>query len=190
MTDPQEGVSLPGSSFIRRPRRAGTRRAFIRTRVSRNAAAPEGQARGGTSIRQKEWASDEQQAAELEGKRVERGAPTWGACRGLEPARPAETGRQSHAVQHNESLESVYIMTAGPTILPKHLDADGRAAVAPSAAGAAGDLGRFPTLDEQECAHIKRALHATAGHRGHAAELLGVSERSLYRLLTRHGIAA
>ena len=92
------------------------------------------------------------------------------------------------------ALESVYVMTAGPAILPEHLGTGRRPAGAPPAtppgAGAAGDGAHFPTIDEQECAHIKRALQATAGHRGRAAELLGVSERSLYRLLARHGIAA
>jgi DNA-binding NtrC family response regulator len=59
-----------------------------------------------------------------------------------------------------------------------------------SDSGAAGAGGGFPTLDEMERAHVTRALQVSAGHRGRAAQMLGVSERSLYRLLARHGIAA
>jgi DNA-binding NtrC family response regulator len=88
-------------------------------------------------------------------------------------------------------LESAYVMSGGPTILPGHLSIGRRPMVETPATGAAGDRvagAGFSTLDELECAHIKRALQTSAGHRGRAAQMLGVSERSLYRLLTRHGI--
>jgi DNA-binding NtrC family response regulator len=37
-----------------------------------------------------------------------------------------------------------------------------------------------------ERAHIERALRTTGGHRGHAAKLLGISERNLYRKLREY----
>jgi DNA-binding NtrC family response regulator len=46
--------------------------------------------------------------------------------------------------------------------------------------------GRLPTLEEMEREHIERALRETGGHRGNAARLLGISERSLYRKLGEH----
>ncbi len=39
------------------------------------------------------------------------------------------------------------------------------------------------TLAQMEQEHIARALRASAGHRGNAARMLGISERNLYRKL-------
>jgi DNA-binding NtrC family response regulator len=36
--------------------------------------------------------------------------------------------------------------------------------------------------------HIARALRASDGHRGHAARMLGISERNLYRKLREYGL--
>jgi transcriptional regulator with PAS, ATPase and Fis domain len=41
---------------------------------------------------------------------------------------------------------------------------------------------------ELERAHIERALRSTQGHRGRAAAVLGISERSLYRKLRDYGL--
>jgi len=45
------------------------------------------------------------------------------------------------------------------------------------------EAGVFPTLEARELDHIRRALEYTHGHRHRAAEVLGISERSLYRRL-------
>ena len=47
----------------------------------------------------------------------------------------------------------------------------------------------WPTLESMERAHIERAIAATAGHRGQAAKLLGISERNLYRKLREYDLA-
>jgi DNA-binding NtrC family response regulator len=46
----------------------------------------------------------------------------------------------------------------------------------------------LPTLEQMEREHIARALRATDGHRGHAARMLGISERNLYRKLREYGL--
>jgi DNA-binding NtrC family response regulator len=47
----------------------------------------------------------------------------------------------------------------------------------------------LPTLEEMERAHIERALRVTGGHRGNAARMLGISERSLYRKLEEYRLS-
>ena len=85
-------------------------------------------------------------------------------------------------------VESAAVVCDGAEILPHHLPAALRAPVAPSppAAEAAEPL---LTLQEVERAHIERALHATGGHRGNAARILGISERSLYRKLEEYRLS-
>jgi DNA-binding NtrC family response regulator len=46
----------------------------------------------------------------------------------------------------------------------------------------------LPTLEQMEREHIARALRASDGHRGHAARMLGISERNLYRKLREYGL--
>jgi len=87
-------------------------------------------------------------------------------------------------------VEAATIVCGGDEVLPEHLPAalrDGapRAAAPPERAGGDGGL---PTLQELERAHIARALAETRGHRGNAAKLLGISERSLYRKLREYGL--
>jgi hypothetical protein len=74
-------------------------------------------------------------------------------------------------------------------ILPEHLPRSVRAprATPHPAVGSHGQLD-LPTLVEMERAHMKRTLEATAGHRGQAARILGISERNLYRKLREHGL--
>jgi DNA-binding NtrC family response regulator len=85
------------------------------------------------------------------------------------------------------AVESAAVVCEGPEILPRHLPAALRVpAPPPPPEDAAGPL---PTLQEMERAHIERALHATGGHRGHAAKMLGISERSLYRKIEEYRLS-
>lgn len=63
----------------------------------------------------------------------------------------------------------------------------GAASTAPRVGGgdAAGEA--FPTLEEMERAHIARALERTGWNRAQAAQLLGVSVRTLYRKIESYG---
>jgi DNA-binding NtrC family response regulator len=89
-------------------------------------------------------------------------------------------------LQH--AIEAAMVVCDGEEILPGHLPrALGGAAAAPAPAVGAGEES-LPTLEEAEREHVTRALRAAAGHRGHAAKLLGISERNLYRKLRRYGL--
>jgi len=46
----------------------------------------------------------------------------------------------------------------------------------------------LPTLEEAERTYIRLAIEASHGHRGNAAEILGISERNLYRKLRERGL--
>ena len=67
----------------------------------------------------------------------------------------------------------------------EHLPAHARACARAATAGAAPPL----TLEAAERDQILRALDAAGGKRIEAARLLGLSRRTLYRKLDRHGIA-
>jgi DNA-binding NtrC family response regulator len=83
-------------------------------------------------------------------------------------------------------VESAAVLCDGE-ILPEHLPAALRSPAAVGDAVAAGDAQeRLPSLQEVERAHIERVLGATSGHRGRAAKLLGISERSLYRKIEEY----
>jgi DNA-binding NtrC family response regulator len=81
-------------------------------------------------------------------------------------------------------IESAAVVCDGSEILPEHLPAALRAPGAPPPGQGAGEP--LPTLQELERVHIVRALRASGGHRGHAARILGISERSLYRKLEEY----
>lgn len=49
--------------------------------------------------------------------------------------------------------------------------------------------GGFPTLREVERTHIIKALEKAGGNKVHAARLLGITARSMYRRLKKHGIS-
>jgi DNA-binding NtrC family response regulator len=83
-------------------------------------------------------------------------------------------------------IEAAMVVCDGPEILPEHLPAALRA-TAPPPPEATGDLG-LSTLEEMERRHIERAIEASHGHRGHAAKVLGISERNLYRKLREYGL--
>jgi len=78
------------------------------------------------------------------------------------------------------AIEAAAIVCDGPEILPEHLPAVMRG---PRAAPPIPDVTSVATLEAMERAHIELALRLTAGHRGQAARLLGISERNLYRKL-------
>ena len=84
-------------------------------------------------------------------------------------------------LQH--AIEAAMVVCDGEEILPGHLP---RALAAAPAVGAGEES--LPTLEEAEREHVTRTLRAAEGHRGHAAKLLGISERNLYRKLRRYGL--
>jgi DNA-binding NtrC family response regulator len=84
-------------------------------------------------------------------------------------------------------VESAVVVCEGSEVLPRHLPAALRAPVpSPPERDATETL---PTLQEAERALIERALRATDGHRGNAARMLGISERSLYRKLEEYRLS-
>ena len=83
-------------------------------------------------------------------------------------------------------VESAMVVCEGGEILPDHLPASLRQPAAPRAAASAPDESRLQSLGELERAHIERVLRATNGHRGQAAQILGISERNLYRKLQEY----
>jgi transcriptional regulator with PAS, ATPase and Fis domain len=85
-------------------------------------------------------------------------------------------------------VESAAVVCEGAEILPPHLPKPLRPPVAPSPPrqDAAEPL---PTLQEVERAHIELALRASGGHRGNAARVLGISERSLYRKIEEYRLS-
>ncbi len=86
-------------------------------------------------------------------------------------------------------VESAMVVCDGHDVMPEHLPASvlGPSERAPERepAAAKGDL---PTLDELERRHIETVLKSTAGHRGSAARILGISERNLYRKLREYNL--
>jgi two-component system, NtrC family, response regulator AtoC len=88
-------------------------------------------------------------------------------------------------------IEGAMIVCEGDEIRPQHLTASTREPPPRAPADAsAGEEPPLRTLDQMERAHIEIALRRTNGHRGHAARLLGISERSLYRKLREYGLVA
>ena len=107
----------------------------------------------------------------------------FGRQRRLSPA--ARTLLRRHSWPGNvrellHTIESAMILCDGPEILPVHLSLSNGSPAAPS--GAASP----PTLREAEKAQIRSALESTGGHRAHAARMLGISERNLYRKIRAH----
>jgi DNA-binding NtrC family response regulator len=78
-------------------------------------------------------------------------------------------------------LTSAALSAAGPQIEPRDLPRLASLPPHPSAETS-------PGAEEARASNIRAALRATAGHRGKAAELLGVSRATFYRHLELHGI--
>jgi len=98
-------------------------------------------------------------------------------------------------------LTRAVVMATGGVIRPEHLGLDGEGqqgrtdGSAWSSRGGRADGGdgsdadeaaSFPTLHEIEGRHVQRALVVAGGNKTRAAELLGVSKPTLYRMLKRH----
>ena len=81
-------------------------------------------------------------------------------------------------------VEAAMIVCDTNEIGSEHLPTSLRPAAPAAGAPAAGE---FATLAALERNHIHEALDRTAGHRGRAARLLGISERNLYRKLREYG---
>jgi len=84
------------------------------------------------------------------------------------------------------AIEAAAVVCEGAEILAEHLPASVRNGSARPAPIAVADESRMPTLAELEIMHIRRALELSHGHRNHAARILGISERNLYRKLKEH----
>jgi DNA-binding NtrC family response regulator len=85
-------------------------------------------------------------------------------------------------------VEAAMVLCEGQEVGPEHLPATLRSAVSAPPAVPASSGGRVRTLEELERAHIAAVLDATKGHRGNAAQMLGISERNLYRKLREYGL--
>jgi DNA-binding NtrC family response regulator len=77
-------------------------------------------------------------------------------------------------------IERALILCDGEAILPVDLPMGVRL---PSHAGSDGAPGSRPTLAEAERRYIRQVVEECAGHRQRAAQILGISERNLYRKL-------
>ena len=84
------------------------------------------------------------------------------------------------------AVEAAVVVCEGREMLPEHLPIALRNGAAPSPAIQTSADGALPTLVELEITHIRRALDASRGHRAHAARILGISERNLYRKLKEY----
>jgi len=85
-------------------------------------------------------------------------------------------------------VEAAMIVCDGPEVLPGHLPPAFRTPPSEPASPQPAGRATLPTLEELERAHVEAALRATSGHRGQAARMLGISERSLYRKLRGYGL--
>lgn len=92
-------------------------------------------------------------------------------------------------------IESAIVVCEGLEIRPEHLPRAVRPAgpstassIAPSRYATSTHDEHIPTLLELERIHIERVLSGCGGHRGRAAQLLGISERNLYRKLREYGL--
>ena len=82
------------------------------------------------------------------------------------------------------ACENLAVLRAGKVVAPADLDP--RVAQVPPAARAAAGGGDFPPMldkAENEKQLLRQALHSAAGNRTRAAELMGISRRTLHRKL-------
>ena len=82
-------------------------------------------------------------------------------------------------------VERATLLADGAEILPEHLDEPVAATYAAATADAGFHLATPVTLGELESRYLEWALGAVGGSRGELAARLGVSERTLYRLLRK-----
>jgi DNA-binding NtrC family response regulator len=115
--------------------------------------------------------------AQEAGKSVERIAPETLALLTAYPW-PGNVRELEHAI------ERAVILTQNPTLLPQDLPPDLQALKGSRPAAAAEVL----PLREMERRHLIFALERAGGNRKRAAEWLGVTRRTLYRMAARYGI--
>ena len=84
------------------------------------------------------------------------------------------------------AIEAAMVVCDGPELLPQHFTDAIRGGTGSSQSTPASTR----TLREMERVQIRAALDATAGHRAHAAKLLGISERNLYRKIRTYHLDA
>jgi len=82
-------------------------------------------------------------------------------------------------------VERAIILSEGDVILPDHLPQDIRTIHDLYAESGT----RLPSLKEIEDRYIAKVVREVGGHRGKASEILGISERNLYRKLKQDGTA-
>jgi two-component system response regulator AtoC len=80
-------------------------------------------------------------------------------------------------------IERAQILAEGDTITPDDLPEAVRGPALAEAADAHPD-----SLDAVEGRHVREVLARVGGNKVRAASILGVSRRSLYRLLEKHGL--
>jgi two-component system response regulator AtoC len=91
------------------------------------------------------------------------------------------------------ALTRAAVKARGPVIAGEDFELgqiDAPDAGAASAEAAAESVSRFPTLDEVEREHIRRAIARARGHRGKTCKLLGISRPTLVRKLRKYKIDA
>ncbi len=92
---------------------------------------------------------------------------------------PGNVRELIHVVEH------ALFFTDGPEVLVEHLPPAVRS---PGHCDDSLDATPPLTLAALERAHVERVLRLTNGHRGRTAEILGISERNLYRKLLEWGL--
>jgi DNA-binding NtrC family response regulator len=93
-------------------------------------------------------------------------------------------------------LQKAAALTANGIIHARHIQFEGangaRPQKAPQAKGRAEDAavagGSTLSIEEMEIRHIQDLLERHKGHRRTVADILGISERTLYRKLNRYGL--
>ncbi len=83
-------------------------------------------------------------------------------------------------------VEAALVLCEGSTVLPEHLPPALCYAKPTEQSESSPATPQLSTLQTAERTHILAALEACKGHRGHTAQLLGISERNLYRKLREY----
>jgi transcriptional regulator with PAS, ATPase and Fis domain len=84
-------------------------------------------------------------------------------------------------------VESALVVSDGAEVRTEHLPVLLRSPTEPQP-NSPGSTVALGTLEELERSHIRAVLRSTDGHRGHAAQILGISERNLYRKLREYNL--